>query len=58
MNPPPNKTRRPLLWITLCFGGGILLGAYVPVPVLAAYAAAALCVVLCCLLFHKPRGFL
>ncbi|MBI5149652.1 MAG: ComEC family competence protein, partial [Candidatus Omnitrophica bacterium] len=46
------------LWITLCFGGGILLGAYVPVPVLAAYAAAALCVVLCCLLFHKPRGFL
>ena len=52
------RTHRPLLWVTLCFGGGIFLGAYVPVPFWAAYGSAAVCVILSFLSFHKTRGFL
>ena len=52
------RTHRPLLWVTLCFGGGILLGARVPVPFWAAYGSAAVCVILSFLSFHKTRGFL
>lgn len=53
-----NDTHRPLLWITLCFGAGILLGAYVPVPVFVACGSAAVCVILSFFSFCKPRGFL
>ena len=52
------RTHRPLLWVTLCFGGGILLGSHVPVPFWAAYGSAAVCVILSFLSFHKTRGFL
>src|SRR3989338_6011549 len=52
------RTHRPLLWVTLCFGSGILLGAYVPVPFWAAYGSAAVCVILSFLSFHKTRSFL
>ncbi len=58
MNQNENKIHWPLLWITICFGGGILLGSHVPVPFWAAYGSAAVCVILCFLLFHKTRGFL
>ena len=53
-----DKTHRPLLWVTICFGGGILLGAYVPVPVWAAYGLAMVCVILSLFSFHKTRSFL
>ncbi len=53
-----DRTHRPLLWVTLCFGGGILLGAYVPVPIFAVYGLAAICLVLGFLSFHKDRSFL
>ncbi len=58
MNPKENKTHRPLLWITICFGGGILLGACVPVPLFIAYGSAAVCLILSFLSFHKTRVFL
>src|SRR3989338_5894289 len=57
MNLKENKTHRPLLWVTICFAGGILLGACVPAPLWAAYGSAALCVILSFLSFRKPRGF-
>ena len=53
-----DKTHRPLLWVTICFGGGILLGAYVPVPFWAAYGLATVCVILSLFFFHKTRSFL
>ena len=52
------RTHRPLLWVTLCFGGGILLGAYVPVPIFAVYGLTAICLVLGFLSFRKDRSFL
>ena len=58
MKSKENHTHRPLLWVTLCFGSGILLGSHVPVPFWAAYGSAATCVILSFLSFHKTRGFL
>lgn len=58
MRSKENRTHRPLLWVTICFGGGILLGAHLPVPVWAACGSAAVCVILSFLSFHKTRGFL
>ena len=52
------RTHRPLLWVTLCFGSGILLGACVPLPIFIAYGSAAVCLILSFLSFHKSRGFL
>ncbi len=52
------RTHRPLLWVTLCFGGGILLGAHVPVPIFAVYGLTAICLTMGFLSFHKDRGFL
>ncbi|MBI3616782.1 MAG: ComEC family competence protein [Candidatus Omnitrophica bacterium] len=57
MKPKQDKTHRPLLWVTVCFGGGILLGSHVPVPVPIAYGLAVICIILSFLSFHKPRGF-
>ena len=57
MRSSAHKTHRPLLWVTICFGGGIVLGACVPVPVSALYGSAAVCLILSVLSFHKPRGF-
>ena len=58
MNSKQDKTHRPLLWVTICFGGGILLGSHVPVPFWAAYGSAAVCVILSFLSFRKTHGFL
>lgn len=58
MKSKQDKTHRPLLWVTICFGGGILLGSHIPVPFWAAYGSAVACVILSFLSFHKTRGFL
>lgn len=53
-----DRTHRPLLWVTLCFGGGIWLGACVPAPIFIAYGSAAVCLTLSFLSFRKTRVFL
>ncbi len=52
------RAHRPLLWVTICFGGGILLGACVPFPIFIAYGSAAVCLILSFLLSQEDRGFL
>lgn len=58
MKPPKNHTHRPLVWVTVCFGIGILLDTRVSIPLFALYGLTVVFVAAGFLSVNRQRIFL